>query len=168
MHQSFNDYQETLQRKFNTIHKVAYYNNFLTTFSSQASVAVTCRGNFIAPDGWNNWYSWCHADVPSFLRYEPPWLDSKILSCCEKMISYRKSDNGETLSCDVITCLLVTKDYDDNFQVLAEIYGTIPMCFKLLGVTNDTWNINYKFINFAEIYCKLLNSKSCIWFLFEI
>lgn len=156
MHQSFNDYQETLQRKFNTIHKVAYYNNFLTTFSSQASVAVTCRGNFIAPDGWNNWYSWSHADVPSFLRYEPPWLDSKILSCCEKMISYRKSDNGETLSCDV-TCLLVTRDYDDNFQVVAEISQSL--CVSNLWVL---WMIR------ETQYCKLLNSKSSIWFLFEI
>lgn len=63
-----------------------------TTFSSQASVAETCRGNLIAPDGWNNWYSWSHVVVPSFLPLEPPWLDSKILSCWGKRISYRRSD----------------------------------------------------------------------------
>lgn len=77
------------------MHSILHKFNYSSiTFSSQASVVVTCRGNLIAPDGWNNWYSLSHVVVPSCFWYEPPWLDSKILPCCGKMISYRKSSRS--------------------------------------------------------------------------
>ena len=136
------------------IHDIANFNYCLTTFSSQASVSVTFRGNLIAPEGWNNWYSWSHVVVSSFLRYEPPWFDSTILSCCKENDYQQKVRQNPTL----------TYVGHKNFVAAAVVE---IQCWRPRDRTSGFWFsffLKKKDFDF-HIYC--LHICSCIWTLEE-